>query len=132
MLSKSSLTNKMKTKFEIVVSSKTRWRQVMILLIATLLTTTFLYIFIIPLTLWSMYGSGASSDRILESPFVNFIAEWLPLILALTFLIISFYINLRRGNLGRAKSFIIVAPVLLISYQFRVPILNVMFDTLQT
>ncbi|MEJ7559534.1 MAG: hypothetical protein WKF66_14595 [Pedobacter sp.] len=122
----------MKTQIEIVVSSKTRWWQVMILLITTLLTTTFIYILIIPLTLWGMYGSGASSDSILESPFAIFIAEWLPLILALTFLILSFYINLRKGNLGKAKSFIIVAPVLLISYLFRVPILNVMFDIFQS
>lgn len=121
---------KMKT-IKRIFSSKTMWGHLTLLLVATVLVTAFLYIFAIPLAFWSIYGAGASSERIDRLPLVIFISEWLPLIVALSFLCFSSVRSVRNGNLSAAKSYLCIIPLLLLLYLLRMPILDVMFTIFQ-
>ena len=121
----------MKTIITSILSSETKWLHLTFLLIATVLLTTFLYIFVIPVAFWSIYGEGASSERIDHLPLAIFISEWLPLIVALIILWFSLSRSVRNGNLSTAKSYLCIIPVLLLLYLLRMPILDVMFTIFQ-
>lgn len=121
----------MKTTIRNILSSKTKWWHLILLLIAVVLVTTFLYVLVIPITFWSIYGEGASSDRIYSLPIVIFISEWIPLIAALIFLWISYHRSVKNDNLSAAKSYLFITPILLVLYLFRYPILDLMFTIFQ-
>jgi len=121
----------MKTTIKRIFSNETKWGHLTFLLAATVLGTAFLYIFVIPVVFWSIYGAGASSERIDRLPLAIFISEWLPLIVALIFLWFSSGRSVRNGNLSAAKSYLCIIPLLLLLYLLRMPILDVMFTIFQ-
>ena len=121
----------MKYKVKHIVTSDIRWWHLVFILFAVALATTFLYIFLIPLIFWSVYGSGASADRIEKLPTMIFVGEWLPLIIALLFLGFGFYRNIAKHSLSNAKSYLLASILLILLYLLRIPILNFMFTIFQ-
>ena len=114
-----------------ILSSKTKWLHLTLLLIATVLVTTFLYIFLIPFLFWNIYGSGASADSIGELPIMIFVDEWFSLIIVLVFLSFSLYRNTAKHHLSEAKSYLLASLALTLLYLLRVPILTFMLTIFQ-
>ena len=87
--------------------------------ILSILFVLFSYVFFIPLIYWTLYGEGETSAKVAEQPFNAFIYEWGALIIALCLCGICFYRTLRHRKFDRAKSYFLVAMLLLIIYTFR-------------
>lgn len=121
----------MKYTVKHIFASENIWWHLVSLLITMALFVTFIYIFLIPFVFWSIYGEGATSDRIGSLPGVIFIGEWLPLIIGLALLGFGFYRSIKKQNLPKAKSYILAAIGLTLLYLLRVPILDYMFTIFQ-
>jgi len=121
----------MKITIRSILSSATKWWHLLFLLITMVSVTAFIYIFLIPFVFWSIYGEGATSDRIGSLPIVIFLGEWLSLIIGLTLLGFGFYLNLKGHNVAKLKSYLLVTIVLIMLYLLRNPILDYMFTIFQ-
>jgi len=121
----------MKYTVKHIVTSQTKCLHLAFILLAVVLATTFLYMFLIPFVFWNIYGSGASADRIGRLPIMIFVGEWLALIIALLFLGFGFYRNTAKHNLSNAKSYLLASIALILLYLLRVPILTFMFTVFQ-
>jgi hypothetical protein len=114
-----------------IFGSKTQWSHLLIFMLIEVLLTAFLYILVIPLVFWTIYGEGAASDRIGSLPISIFIGEWAPLMVILIINAVCLYRSLRKCNIRRAKSYLIIPLVVTCLYIVRVPILNVAFSLSQ-
>lgn len=114
--------------FKIILNSKIKiWHLLLVFTISTL-TCYLLYILIIPIIYWSVYGEGAESARI-ETLAINlFIGEWGALIFITSILIILIAINLKRHKIDIAKSFLLTIFILLPLYFFRNPIIDLLIE----
>lgn len=113
-----------------ILSSKINWLHLMLFLTGAVLIAAFLYLIVIPITFWSIYGEGASSDRIGSLPFSIFIGEWAPLIIVLFITVFNIYHNMLAKEFSRAKSHILIALIVTILYLFRAHLLNLDFEIL--
>ena len=111
-----------------ILSTKINWLHLIIFLILATTLATVLYIFIIPIICWSIYGEGATSDRIGALPISIFIGEWMPLIIVLLITGFNIYINILQKDLARVKSHLLIAVIVTILYLFRVPLLDFIFE----
>jgi len=118
----------MKAKIRNIISSKTKWWHLLLLLAVTVLSTAFIYIYLIPIIFWSVYGESASADRIASLPIFIFIGEWSPLIIAFIFLWIGLWISIKRNNFSNAKSYLLISLVLFPFYMLRIPIFYGIFS----
>jgi ABC-type microcin C transport system permease subunit YejB len=91
------------------------------------LVAALLYILVVPLVFWSIYGEGASSDRIGSLPVSIFIGEWGALVIVLTICALGFFKNVRRRNLRNAKSFLVIALIVTGLYLLREYLYNIPF-----
>lgn len=111
-----------------ILSTKINWLHLIIFLILATTLATVLYIFVIPIIFWSIYGEGASSDRIGSLPITIFIGEWMPLIIVLVITGFNIYRNILQNDLARVKSHLLIAVIVTILYLFRVPLLDFIFE----
>ncbi len=110
---------------------KIKWGHFFLVFAVSISLAAFLYILVIPIIFWGIYGEGASSDRIGRLPIIIFIGEWAALIIVLVTILVGVYVNIRQRDLRRAKSYLVVAVVLTAMYLFRIPILDVAFAVFQ-
>jgi len=118
----------MKATIRNIISSKTKWWHLLFLLVVTVLSTAFIYIYLIPIIFWSVYGESASADRIASLPIFIFIGEWSPLIIAFSFLGFGLWLGIKGNNFSRAKSYLLTDLMLLPIYMFRDPVFYDMFS----
>ena len=111
-----------------IVSSKTKWGHLLFFLVIEVVAAALVYIFIIPLVFWSLYGEGAASDRIGSLPVSIFISELGAFIIILLPCAIGFTLNVRRHDLRRAKSHLLTALIVTGLYLLRAPLLLIMFE----
>jgi len=67
-------------------------------------------------------GESAESDRIASLPFNMFIREWGALVLIIFLSIILTFINVKKLNFRRAKSYLLAGVTISILYLFRIQI----------
>lgn len=105
-----------------IFKAETKFLHLLAVFLLAFLTCSILFVLIIPLVYWMMFGEGAESSRIAELPLNAFIANWGALIMVL---IVSLILGLKhawKGTLSYAKSYFITMLVLIILYFFRLPI----------
>jgi hypothetical protein len=116
------------TALKDIIISKTKWIHFFFFLLIEVLVAALLYILIIPIVFWSIFGEGASSDRIGSLPLSIFIGEWGSLIIVLIICIVSFFKNVRRRDLRNAKSYLLIALIVTGLYLFRAQLFNIPFE----
>lgn len=121
----------MKSTLRNIVFSKLKWWHLLSRLVPTVLVTVLLFILVIPLIFWSIYGEGAVGDRLMDLPLNRFIREWSVLIVSELFLCILLWKNIYKSNLSEAKSYLIISSIILFLYIFRMPIAQFMFSICQ-
>lgn len=114
-----------------ILSAKTNWLHLIFFFILATTLATALYILIIPIAFWSIYGEGASSDRIGSLPITIYIGEWMPLIIVLVITGFNISRNILHEDLARAKSHLLIAVIVTVLYLFRVRILDLSFEIFQ-
>ena len=92
--------------------------------------TAFLYIIVIPLAYFFLYGSGASSSRIVERPLHHFILEWGALCLLITVLVVIAINAVRSSKIEKARAYVLAAILLTILYLFRLSVGNFLLGLL--
>lgn len=117
--------------FKEILKSRTNWLHLILFLIIITAIATILYILVIPLTFWIIYGEGATADRIADLPISIFIDEWIPLITVLLITGCNMYLNTRKKDLRQAKSHLLIAIIITILYLFKNPILDLAFEIFQ-
>lgn len=114
-----------------VIKSKTEWGYLILFVLLAVTVSTLLYILIIPLAFWHLYGEGAESDRIGSLRISIFIGEWLPLFVVLGIFLFNIFRNMQQLKLCKAKSHLLGSIIIIGLYLLRVPILDVAFDLFQ-
>lgn len=114
-----------------IIKSKTEWIHFLFFFIIGVSLSAFLYVLVIPLMYWSIYGSGASSDEDVNLPVHVFIMEWGALIVVLLMSLSGIYINIKQQDLRRTKSHLLTAFIVTVLYLFRLPILTILFRVFQ-
>lgn len=123
--------SKITTSIKAILKSKIAWGHFIFFFVISVILAPFLYILAIPLVFWGLFGSGAASARIEELPINTFIGEWAALIIVLMISLTGIFINLKQQDLGRAKSHLLTAAIIIGLYMLRKPILHVAFDLFQ-
>lgn len=123
--------NRTVVTFKNILSTKTNWLHLIIFFILATSLATVLYILIIPITFWGIYGEGASADRIGSLPITIFIGEWMPLIIVLAITGFNLSKKIFHKDLAGAKSHLLVAVLVTICYLFSVFILGFSFEIFQ-
>ena len=95
-----------------------------------LVLVSLLYVFFIPLGYWSLFGEGEASARIAQQPINLFLQEWGALLIALLICGILFF-RAYRLRPQKAKSYLLTAVVLLLTYPFRQEIGDFFFGLVQ-
>jgi hypothetical protein len=106
-----------------IVISKTIWSHLLLILLVEVMLAALLYVLVIPLVFWSIFGEGASS-RAYNLPINNFISEGAPLIVVLLLSTVHFARNVWKQELSRAKSYLITTVVVTVLYIFRLPLID--------
>jgi len=111
--------------FKNILATKTNWLHLLTFLILACLLATIMYILILPIAFWIIYGEGQSAGRVEQLPIDIFIGEWIPLIFVLTITGFNIYINILKRDLARVKTHLFGAIAVTVLYLFRFHILNV-------
>ena len=114
-----------------IFKSKTAIVHLLLVFFIAFLTCALLYILIIPLTYWSLFGEGEESARIQSLPLNIFIANWSALIIVLSFIFIGLFTNIKTHDLGRAKSYLLTGFVVIALYIFRNQIIDLLIQQFQ-
>jgi hypothetical protein len=107
-----------------IFTRRTIWIHLLLVLVAQVILAGLLYVLVIPLVFWSIFGEGASSDRATNLTINRFISEGAPLIVVL--LISAAYVawNVWQQELSKAKSHLITAGIVTVLYIFRLPLID--------
>jgi hypothetical protein len=107
-----------------IFTRRTIWSHLLLVLVAQVILAALLYVLVIPLVFWSIFGEGASSERAYNLRINIFIIEGAPLIVVL--LISAAYVawNVWQQELSKAKSHLITAVIVTVLYIFRLQLID--------
>jgi hypothetical protein len=117
----------MSGSIEYIIASKTRWQKFLFLLFIEVLLAEFLYILVIPLIFWSIYGPSGTSHRIGSLPASVYVGRFAPLLVVLFISACGFHISKRKHDLGTAKSHLLAGLALIVLFLLRTYIFKVPF-----
>ena len=86
--------------------------------------TSFIYILLIPLTYWGLFGEGEMASRITDRPLNFFIIEFGAMTLVLCICGILAFLTYKKGKISKTKSYILTGILLSIMFIFRFEIGN--------
>lgn len=108
-----------------VLNSKFLLGHFLFIFLLSLILTTALYLFIIPITYWAWLGEGEIASQIESKPIHRFLEQWLALIIILSLLIGLLIYN---KNTSKAKSFLYTIIAIVLLYLFRIPIIDLIIS----
>lgn len=110
--------------FDAIIHTPVSYLHLIPRLVFTLLLPGLMMYLILPVTFWSLFGSGSTASRIIELPVSRLIYQFGPLLTALIFLLWRWLRNYRKRRLVKLKSYLIILFVLFAFYPFRHAILT--------
>ncbi|WP_133228580.1 hypothetical protein [Sphingobacterium corticibacter] len=92
------------------------------------LFTSLLYILIIPLAYWGLFGEGEAAANIMDRPLNSFILEFCALTLTLCIYAALAFMSFRNEKFNKAKSYILAVILIFVIYMFRFEVGNALID----
>jgi hypothetical protein len=118
----------MKESLTEILKAKMEWKNFFISLALGLLFASLLYILLIPLTYWGLFGEGETASNIMDKPLNSFILEYGTLALILFIYGTLAFSTYRNEKFSKTKSFILAGIIIFAVYMFRFEIGNASFD----
>ena len=105
-----------------ILACKLEWKHFLITLLLGFIVTSFIYILLIPLIYWGLFGEGEMASRIMAIPLNSFIIEFgaLPLILFICGILAL--LSFQNEKISKTKSYILTGILISIMFTFRIEI----------
>ena len=97
-------------------------------LLTGFLFTSFLYVLLIPLTYWMLFGEGETGSNIMDRPINSFILEYGALIIILGIYGVLIFLTYRGNKIPKMKSYVLSGIIVSIMYIFRLEIGNFIIE----
>jgi hypothetical protein len=114
-----------------ILNSKTLYIHLACSLIFAWAFVNAMFIFIVPFIYWSLFGEGATSERIASTPLNMFLGNYGALIIGLILTIAWAYKSIHNNSMSKAKSYLITAFSIVILYPFRSSISDFIFSVFE-
>lgn len=109
-------------------NSKLEWKHFLLTFLLGFILTAFIYILLIPLTYWGLFGEGEMASRITDRPLNSFINEFGALTLVLCICGILAFLTYKKGKTSKTKSYVLTGILISIMFIFRVEIGNFIIE----
>lgn len=121
-------STKMNGSLTQIGNSKLEWKHFLMTFLLGFILTSFIYILLIPLTYWGLFGEGEIASRIENRPLNSFIIEFGALTLVLCICVILALLTYKKGKISKTKSYILTGILISIMFIFRVEIGNFIIE----
>ena len=111
-----------------ILNSRLEWKHFLLTFILGFILTSFIYILLIPLTYWSLYGEGETALKIMDTPLNSFIIDFGTLTFVLLICGILAFLTFRKGKASKSKSFILTGILISVMFMFRIEMGNFIID----
>lgn len=111
-----------------ILNSKLELKHFLLTFLLGFVLTSFIYILVIPLTYWGLFGEGQIASRVMDKPLNSFIIEFGALTLVLVICGILAFMTYKNGRISKTKSFILTGILISVLFMFRVELGNFIIE----